>query len=365
MQFICDKSYEEDLRLYSEQVLKKSGACSQAAERETMYMADDPETHSGKRRAGCGNVVAEKLYGDLVFYKKIIRQYPYRDAFDLYLRSARINIEEDGTWKCAGDGYPLAFWSLGYYLFNYRSGTFLQKCEKIDPIEKMSLNERLAMALKLSAACMEYINSAGAMNLIGRIMLEASQSQEVYEALSGVITDDIADRFFAGISLKTPVCESLQDCLTISNEFFAAAAREGYVYACNNMAAGEAEKIVKCAKAGEKVENEMIDRYIGFLRRSADKYEPYAANRLGLFYLTGEIKSGEDRYVSREYVDFTRAKEYLKKATLYPDSNSAWAFYNLIKYFPKDYEADIELLNEHMDYIKRLNKAVYDIAIEL
>ena len=85
MQFICDKSYEEDLRLYSEQVLKKSGACSQAAERETMYMADDPETHSGKRRAGCGNVVAEKLYGDLVFYKKIIRQYPYRDAFDLYL----------------------------------------------------------------------------------------------------------------------------------------------------------------------------------------------------------------------------------------------------------------------------------------
>ena len=364
MRFICDKSYEEDLKLYTEQVLKKSGL-SQAAERETMSMADNPDAHSGKSRNGCGNVVAEKLYGDLVFYKKIIRQYPYRDAFDLYLRSARIKIDEDGKWTCNGDGYPLAFWSLGYYLFNYRSGTFLQKCEKIEAIEKMSLNERLAMALALSAACMEYINSAGAMNLIGRIMLEASQSQEVFEALSSVIKEDIEDRFFAGISLKTPVCNTPEECVTISNEFFAAAAREGYVYACNNMAAGEAEKIVRCAKAGEKVESEMIDRYIGFLRRSADKYEPYAANRLGLFFLTGEIKSGDERYVSREYVDFTKAKEYLKKATLYPDSNSAWAFFNLIKYFPKDYEADIELLNEHMDYIKRLNKEVYNIAIEL
>ncbi len=364
MRFICDKSYEEDLKLYTEQVLKKSGF-SQAGERETMSMADDPEAHSGKKTPGCGNVVAEKLYGDLVFYKKIIRQRPYRDAFELYKRSARINISEDGKWSCQKDAYPLAFWSLGYYLFNYRKGTFLQKCEKIEDIEKMTENERMAVALSLASSCLEYINSAGAMNLIGRIMLEASQSDETYAALSSVIGEEIADRFFAGVSLKTPVCEKPEDCLFISNEFFAAAAREGYVYACNNLAAGEAERIVKCAASGEKVDNEMIDRYTGFLRRSADKYEPYAANRLGLFYLTGEIKSGEGRYVCRDYVSFPKAKEYLKKATLYPDSNSAWAFYNLIKYFPKDYEADIEMLNEHMDYIKRLNKEVYDIAIEL
>ena len=50
---------------------------------------------------------------------------------------------------------------------------------------------------------------------------------------------------------------------------------------------------------------------------------------------------------------------------MYPDANSAWAYFNLIKYFHKDYDTNIDLLNEHMDCIKELNPAVYDIAMEL
>ena len=54
-----------------------------------------------------------------------------------------------------------------------------------------------------------------------------------------------------------------------------------------------------------------------------------------------------------------------RQKTKYPDSNSAWAYFNLIKYFNKSYANNLELLNEHMDYIKELNPEVYDIAIEL
>ena len=75
--FTCDLSYENDLKEYTEQILEKNGVSSQAAEREIMCMADE------------GNTVAGKLYADLVFYKKILRKNPYREAFDLYLGMQR------------------------------------------------------------------------------------------------------------------------------------------------------------------------------------------------------------------------------------------------------------------------------------
>ena len=67
----------------------------------------------------------------------------------------------------------------------------------------------------------------------------------------------------------------------------------------------------------------------------------------------------------KEYVDPALAKEYFRKAVVCPDSSSAWAYFNLIKYFHNDYVMDIELLNEHMDRIRELSKEVYDLAMEL
>ena len=145
------------------------------------------------------------------------------------------------------------------------------------------------------------------------------------------------------------------------------AAREGYVYACNNLAAKEAERIVSLGNTSPEDPDieEHILKYTDYLKLSADKYEPYAANRLGLFYLNGEIKSSSGKIARRDHINFPLAKEYFKKATVYPDANSAWAFFNLIRYFHKDYEKNLDLLNEHMEYIKELNPEVYDLAIEL
>ena len=353
--FVCDGSYENDLKEYTEQILEKSGVSSQSAEREIMCMAD------------AGNTVCGKLYADLVFYKKVLRRNPYREAFALYMKSAGISLDDAGKWQCSGVSYPLSFWTIGYYLVNYHRESSLQKCETIEQIENMTMTERLSIALELATACITYINASGAINLVGRILREAAESEEVFDALLPVISDTVSDRDFPEISLKVTACNTAAQCSAIAELFFATSAQEGYVYACNNLAAREAGRIVRMSINGKEDEflKECIMKYIHYLKISADKYEPYAANRLGLFYMTGEIKSNGGKVVCKDYIDTALAKTYFTKATVYPDANSAWAFFNLIKYFHKDYDNNIDLLNEHMDYIKELNPAVYDIAIEL
>ena len=353
--FKCDGSYEADMNEYMEKIVRKYGIASQSAEREIMYMAD------------LGNKVAAKLYADMVFYKKILRRNPYKEALKLYLRSAGITIAENGRWSCSPDSYPLSFWNIGYYLVNYRKSSFLEKSESIDIIDSMSYVERLKTALELAATCITYIDAPGAVNLVGRILLEAGSDEETFKALKPVINRCIEERDFDRISLRSGSCGSTAECLKQADAFFTAAAVAGYVYACNNLAAREAKNIIKLDKEGADDETivEAVARYQEYLRLSADKYEPYAANRLGLFYMTGEIESEGRRIARKENIDQAKAKEYFKKATQYPDANSAWAFFNLIKYFHKDYDNNIELMNEHMDYIKILNPRVYDIAIEL
>ena len=364
MIYISDGSYKDDLKEYNEQILEKYGVSSSSAEREIMCMADS------------GNTVACKLYADLIFYKKIMRKNYYRDAFDLYMKAAGITVGELG-WDCSGKAYPLSFWMIGYYLVNYRRESALANCEKIDVLEDMSLEERYSIALELAIATVDNIDASGAINLIGRVLFEVSENPEMFEKLKGSIVQNVTKHDFSSIGIKIAAITTPEECAAAADKFFVKAAEEGYVYACNNLAVREAEHIIRLmsetdstslvASDSEKkaeLENAILD-YICFLKLAADRYEPYAANRLGLFYRTGEIKSGDKTYTFKEYTDHALAKDYFKKATVCPDENSGWAFLNLIKYFYNDYMNDIDLLNEHMDYIKALNPEAYDIAIEL
>ncbi len=353
--FGCDDSFRDDMREYAGSMLLKYGGYSPSAKREIMCLADE------------GNVVAAKMYADLVFYGGLMRSDRYREAFGLYLKSAGITVDENGVWKATGKSYPLAFFSLGFCLVNYRAGSVMKDCEAIDVIDAMSYEERLSTALELTLSCLEHINTPAAINLVGRILYEASMNETLYEALKGVIEEEVAERDFDTIPLHVGGCASMEDCEEVSRQFFEASASEGYVYACNNLAAKEAERIVSMDEKGADGDElkKAVEKYIGYLKLPADKYEPYAANRLGMFYLSGEIKAGDGKVICRDFIDKALAKEYFKKATSYLDMNSAWAFYNLIKNYHKDYDNNIELMNEHMDYIKELNPKVYDLAMEL
>jgi len=355
MCFEADGSYKDDLKQYSGEVLEKNGISSQTAEREILWLADE------------GNTVACKLYADLLFYQKIPRKHAYSGAFFLYLRSAGIAIDENGNWNCSRKAYPPAFWNVGYYLVNYRRESFLKECETIFEIERMTLEERLALATELSFACIREVEAAGAVNLIGRILLEAAENETIYEKVQPVLSEAAREGTEMTVCLKLPEVVEREHCRACADLFFEAAAEQGYVYACNNLALREADRILLASRDGASEEElqTMAKKYAGYLKRSADKYEPYAANRLGLYYLQGEIKGSTESTSIRAEIDFSLARDYFIKATVYPDRNSAWAYYNLIRYFYKDYTNDLDRLNEHMDRIRELNPEVYDLAMDL
>lgn len=320
--FEVNTDYKIDFAVYTDKVITKYGSSSQAAELEIVSMAEG------------GNAVAKKAFGDLIFYKRIKSKHPYRDAFTLYMEAAGLSVDDSGEWSISGKAYPQAFWPVGYYLVNYKCESVLANCETIDVIERMSRKDRLDVAMDLSKACLSHVKAPAAINLIGRIVKETKG-------------DDAA------------------------NEYFVDAANSGYVYACNNLAMAESERILQLITEDAYDPNspdvkEHIEKYRYYLTTSADKYEPYAGNKLGLFYMTGEIKNAKgEKHHFKEYIDTAMAKEYFKKATVHPDVNSAWAFFNLIKYFHKEYDNNLDLLNEHMEIIKELNPKVYDIAIDL
>lgn len=338
--FFTDEFYQNDIDQYNDTILKL-GASSPLAERAIIALADK------------GNTIALKAYGDLLFNRKAVRRHPFRDAFHLYLQAGGISIDEDGSFSCTGRACPSAFWMVGYFLVNYHLESFLLNCETIHEIEALPRKIRLSTALELANACLSRIDAPGANNLIGRIYTEIDGNEEY---------GDLKDKVLSEINQNGSAVTLSQS----ADSHFKLAAEEGYVYACNNLAAGEAAAILELSEDDPKL-SEHIEQYIHYLTISADRFEPYAANRLGLFYLFGEIKAhGGDMPVNfRNYCNTSLAKEYFLKATVYPDVNSAWAYFNLIKYFPKDYNNNIDLLNEHMESIKKLNPEVYDIAIEL
>lgn len=319
MRITCNNTYRNDEQILHETVFEKYGYTSPSAEREIICLALT------------GNKAALKSYADLLFYRKIKCRNNYKKAFPLYCEAAALTFSGSEV-SCTGDGTPLAFYVLGYYLVNYKCESVLKKCETIDEIEVLSRQQRLELALDLAMATLSATKSPAALNLIGRILKES------------------------------PELASKLDGDTSAEQYFEDAAEEGYVFACNNLAAKEADMIV--GEIGDLSSH--VNDYIHYLTISADRYEPYAANRLGLFYMTGEVRSSTgDTVYLHEYINTRFAKKYFQKAIVYPDVNSAWAYFNLIKYFHKDYDTNIELLNEHMDCIKELNPAVYDIAIEL
>ena len=139
------------------------------------------------------------------------------------------------------------------------------------------------------------MDAPGAVNLIGRILYEIADNAELYEELKEDVSEILEGRFFDKIAFEVGELRSAEDCKSAAEGFLVKAAEEGYVYACNSLAAREADRIVKLSEDDKTMLDEYILNYICFLKLAADRFEPYAANRLGLFYMTGEITSGDKK----------------------------------------------------------------------
>ncbi|MCR5249714.1 MAG: hypothetical protein K6E50_03825 [Lachnospiraceae bacterium] len=305
-----EKLYRADLQEYSEKVLETYGVASQSAEREIIRLADE------------GNSVARKLYADMLFYGKLVRKEPLTTAFELYRLASDLTIPENGEeWSVGEHSYPAALWSCAYYLLDYRRKGVLLKCGEIPCIEKLDIPKRLALSLRLALLCISDIPYAGALNLAGRILQECAAAEETFHSLKAQIKESLAGKKYPTLSFSVGPVSSCAECAECAEQFFQAAAEGGYVYACNNLAAMEASRIVRLSDSGESgpETDKHISHYISALSKAADSYEPYAANRLGVFYITGEIQSPEGKAVFRSYVNFGAAKECFRKACVCPD----------------------------------------------
>ena len=348
--FLCDDTYKKDMEEYNECIVMRLGVSSPIARRELMVLAES------------GNTVACTLYGDLVFYRMTGVKHWAAEAFKLYLRAADITVT-DGCWVSGGKAYPRAFWMLGYYLVNYRVFSILEECEEIEMIEKLNRSERLKYALELTCLSYRLLAIPAACNLAGRILREIASDASLYDELAGFACEQLTGLDISGVEIKGAA--SPKEIEAFSKCCFIEAAEGGYVYAGNNLAAEEAAYLTKIPEDDREERKASAKRYVAYLKLSADRFEPYAANRLGLFYLNGEVKADGKCVKLKEYVDRKSAKEYFEKATKYPDVNSAWAYYNLIRYFPTDYTGNLDLLREHMECIRELDISVYDLAMEI
>ena len=152
---------------------------------------------------------------------------------------------------------PLAAWSLGFVLYNYKNPKDALSSSTIIEIENLTEEERIFKAMEYSTKSFNRGCPAAA-NVIGKIFKDEKISNSVKEEL--VRRYQLDPRFY----------EDPNICFKI-------AADSGYVYAKNNLA----EYYSSIAEDGD----ENFELAYKYLKESADLGEPYAMNRYAYFYL--------------------------------------------------------------------------------
>lgn len=336
--FFFGIKYKTDLAEFNEKVICKYGATSKPGVRAIISLAEREKP----------NLFALYEYADMLYYGSPNGpQQNLHKAFKTYKQAAGISkihntIDSDSACN------PLALWSLAYIYLNYRniSSSDLGKCEEgtIPELDGLTLLERIEGATHYAKLAIELTENATAANILGRIVsFEESD-------LPGI----------------TKIKEKYQ--LKSAQEYFSLASQNGYVYATNNFANIELEKIFSDPTSATK----HMEQYISYLDKSAKEYEPWAANTLGQIYLSGEIKSRKNKELVLPFeCNKEKAKFYFYLATEYfNDYGSSWAYMNLILNYPEDYIHNSQkfiLHNKKIDELentearRRINESIYEI----
>ena len=319
--FFYGINYRNDLKEFNDKIVCKYGVTSEPGIRAIIELAET------------NNIFALYEYADMLYYGKINGQIRNLElAIQIYNKAAGINVV---TGAIESACHPLALWTLAYIYFNYhRKKNELENCETIPYIEMLSIEQRIEKSIIYAQASMDIIDSVAAANVLGRI----AQVAPYY----------LKEKY----NLQT------------ADYYFNHSAAGGYIYAFNNLANIELHKIF----FDEDNKAKHLKSFIDYLYASAKRYEPWAATTLGRFYLNGIVtlkgENSQDDLTTNfpSFINKDKAKECFKLATNYfNDSNSAWAYENLITNFPEDYTSNIDLLKKHVLRIKELrNKKAFN-----
>lgn len=292
------------------------------------------------------NPFAVYSYADLLYYG---RYYGVRKNLDKCYKYYRYAAGLDGLSENDPDKsfcHPLALFSVAHLLRYYEDTDESNFEEYVHDIQIMSITERYDNSTKYCMAAFTLSGNEAAANVLGQIAALTN------EQIPGI--EEIKKRY------------QLKD----DEYYFHYAADHGYMYATNNLAM----KQLRLALQHPAQEKEYIYKYIDYLKRSAEKYEPWSLYRLGDLYRSGELTLSEDRTICfPEIVDKEKAFGYYKRAiTKINNIDSAWAYAHLVIDYPEKFLHDIKLLNKYIKialslgnpyaikYIKENFKIVYN-----
>ncbi len=316
--FYYGKNYTNDMHEFNNEVVKLYGVTSKPAIRAIISLSTREKP----------NIVALYELADMFYYgnQNGIKQDIPR-AYSLYEKLAGIGSKSTdiNDEVC----HPLALWSIAYILLNYHRAAELKTCDSIPQIDQMDSEnklKRIELALRYADVARGFMTNEGpALNILGKIAL-------------------LDEDEFPGIT-EIRTSYELKD----ADHYFAKAAEAGYVYSLNNLGLKEIDMIF----SDPDHRNEHITKSFEYLSASASKYETWAGVELGEIYRTGTFtrrkniigpKTGEI-YHSDTLVDNEKAIKYYKTAVEYMlDTNSAWAYYNLITYYPSIYQDNMDEL---------------------
>lgn len=301
-------TYELQLHEFSEKVTKLYGTTSEPATRAILCLADQK------------NIIAKYEKAEFYYYgnrRNIPQNIP--KAYGLYKEVAGLDVHSDlPQERNTNSIHPLALWTLGYILFNYRRDkSELKKCAPIKEIDGwLESKGRLFViekAIKYAKFTLDLIECAPSANILGRIALLTDND------LPGI--DDL----------------KLTESLLSAEEYFKYAADKGYVYSINNIALLECNKIFTDEVNAKK----HLNNYLLYMKSSASQYESWACTELGNFYRTGEIVRWKDDFSERtkenkvfKSISSEKALFYYRKASeINLDISSGWSCYNIIMYF--------------------------------
>lgn len=322
--FFFGINYQQDLDEFNEEVTCKYGVTSKPGIRAIISLAE----RGSNGDSSAPNLFALYEYADMLYYGS--ENGPTKNINTAFKTYKMISSTNNNS-PC----HPLAQWTLAYIFYNYHQPkTELENCDPIPEIEGMPRLEQLKEAIRYAKYAYDLVKNPAAANILGKIC-------------------SISESEINGIE------ESKKEAnLKSAEEYFQSAADQNYIYAYASLANLHLENIFD----DPVHQTEHLEQYILTLKKQADQYEPWAANKLGLFYLNGEIESRKtkEKLIFKDYIDRTRSFLFFSQATSYfNDTNSGWAYANMIINFPKKYIGDEELttLKQHLERLKNIGNS--------
>jgi len=251
---------KRDLDVFSECSIRKFGTTSKHGIMEIIRLAEREEKP---------NIIAMCEYADILYYGQVdgIEQN-IPEAFRLYKKAAGIdeeNSEVSENSELHKNAYPQALWSVGHIIFNYSNNRFNSALPKHDPIpeiEELDNLERNKLAYKRASQAYSISQLPAAANLLGQI------AQLTDDDCNGI------DEFKKKKRIKD------------AQFYFEIAKDGGWIYAFNNLALEELKEMTNEIGCVQKRDIHIYN-CLKNLHEAAIRFEPWAANLLGLYYLEG------------------------------------------------------------------------------